>query len=135
MLKFIQRSWPRFLFLLVFISIFIQPRKHIFEKIQRWILWASILVRNFCNLQALIEIDHWTKDVNLLLETQATEKQRNIRNNQKLLEIFTVGKRLHALCFISNIYNQRFLWLVKFLKKLSNMTSLSWNLKQHQENY
>ena len=35
--------------------------------------------------------------------------------------------RLHELCFISN---------VKFLKKLSNRTSLFWNLKQqHQENY
>ena len=31
---------------------------------------------------------------------------------------------LHALCFISNVYKQRFLGLVKFLKKISNRTSL-----------
>ena len=32
-------------------------------------------------------------------------------------------------------YKQRFLGLVKFLKKLSNRTSFFENLKQHQENY
>ena len=31
---------------------------------------------------------------------------------------------LHLVCFISNIYKQRFSWLVKFSKKLSNETSL-----------
>ena len=31
---------------------------------------------------------------------------------------------IHALCFISNVYKQRFLGLVKILKKLNNRTSL-----------
>ena len=30
---------------------------------------------------------------------------------------------LHLVCFISNIYKQRFSWLVKFSKKLSNEAS------------
>ena len=32
------------------------------------------------------------------------------------------GHRIHALCFISNVYMQQFLWLMIFLKKSSNKT-------------
>ena len=39
-------------------------------------------------------------------------------------EDFDLSNLLHALCFISNVYKQRFLGLVKFLKKSSNRTSL-----------
>ena len=42
------------------------------------------------------------------------------------LEFIVKGNQTHttALCFKSNVYEQRFLRLIKFLKKLSNKTSL-----------
>ena len=56
-------------------------------------------------------------------------------NGVQLFKIFDLNLDVHALCFISNVYKQQFLGLSKFLKKLSNRTSLFENLKQHQENY
>ena len=44
------------------------------------------------------------------------------------LLVFALKISIHALCFISNVYKQQFLGLVKFLEKLSNKTSLFWNL-------
>ena len=38
-------------------------------------------------------------------------------------------------CYRIMFYKQRFLGIVKILKKLSNRTNLFWNLKQRQENY
>ena len=38
----------------------------------------------------------------------------------KLCQCNFVRARLHLLCFISNVYKQRFLGLVEFLKKISN---------------
>ena len=40
---------------------------------------------------------------------------------------------LHSLCFISKAYKQRFYPLVKFLKKISNTTSLFQISKQHYQ--
>ena len=39
---------------------------------------------------------------------------------------------VHALCFISNVYKQRFFKLVTFFENLSNSTSPFEKLKQHQ---
>ena len=47
-------------------------------------------------------------------------EDKNHPKNTGSLLIFGV----HLVCFISNIYKQRFSWLVKFSKKLSNETSL-----------
>ena len=41
-------------------------------------------------------------------------------------------QRVHALCFISNVYKQWFFKLVPFFENLSNSTSLLEKLKQHR---
>ena len=40
------------------------------------------------------------------------------------------SRTVHALCFINNVYKQRFLRLVKIFKNLNNDTSQSIQIKQ-----
>ena len=44
------------------------------------------------------------------------------------------GLIVHLVCFISNVYKQRFFKLVEFFENLSNRTSLFLNAKQHIKN-
>ena len=60
--------------------------------------------------------------------------------NRQRLVLFTLESiqkqtqiTVHSLCFISNAYKQQFYPLVKFLKKLSNTTSLFQVAKQHHQ--
>ena len=38
---------------------------------------------------------------------------------------------VHLVCFISNVYKQRILWLVEFWEEISNKTSYLKKFKQH----
>ena len=65
------------------------------------------------------------KDINRLVLKALPLKYSSFRLSRAL--------HLHLLCFISNAYKQRFYPLVKFLKKLSNTTSLFQITKQHYQ--
>ena len=66
--------------------------------------------------------------ISMILFLGRNSAASSLKNGRIVAIIFFLQKSrivfIHALCFISNVYKQRFLGLVKFLKKLSNRTSL-----------
>ena len=102
--------------------------------ITSWYLWPTERIKlrwkRICNFFSI----SMQMFLQLGLATFSTNWKMWLKNPNQVWQIIIHHKNstsflIHALCFISNVYKQRLLWQVKYLQKLSNRTSLFWNLK------